>query len=62
MERRVGANGNAAGPHGVRTQDRAASSLGIDRVCKTAQERKAEKFTTLLHHIDASLLEQAYSG
>src|SRR3954452_16457297 len=26
-----------------------------------AQERKAERFTALLHHIDASLLEQAYN-
>ena len=60
MERRAGAKGNAVGSHEVRAQDRAASLLGIDRVRETAQERKAERFTTLLHHIDASLLEQAY--
>ena len=48
------------GPHGVRAQDRAASSSGIDRVRKAAQERKGERFTTLLHHIDAALLRQAY--
>ena len=60
VERRAGAKGNAVGSHGVRAQDRAASSLGIDRVRETAQERKAERFTTLLHHIDAALLEQAY--
>ena len=46
--------------HGVRAQDRAAPLLGIDRVRKAAQERKAEKFTTLLHHIDAALLRQSY--
>src|SRR4051794_11014813 len=61
VEPRAGAEGNAVGPHGVRAQDRAASSSGIDRVRETAQERKAERFTTLLHHIDASLLEQAYN-
>jgi RNA-directed DNA polymerase len=60
VERRAGAEGNAVGPHGVRAQDRAAPSLGIDRVRKTAQQRKGERFTTLLHHIDAALLRQAY--
>ncbi len=60
VERRVGAEGNAVDPHGVRAQDRAASSLGIDRVRRAAQERKGERFTTLLHHIDATLLSQAY--
>jgi RNA-directed DNA polymerase len=60
VERREGAKGNAAGPHGVRAQERAASSSGIDRVRKAARERKEEKFTTLLHHIDAKLLRQAY--
>jgi group II intron reverse transcriptase/maturase len=60
VERRAGAKGNAAGPHGVRAQERAASSSGIDRVRKAAQERQGERFTTLLHHIDATLLHQAY--
>jgi RNA-directed DNA polymerase len=57
---RAGAEGNVEGPHGVRTQNRATPSPGIDRVRKAAYERKAEKFTTLLHHIDAALLHQAY--
>jgi retron-type reverse transcriptase len=60
VERRVGAEGNVGGPHGVRAQERAATSSGIDRVRKAAQERKGEEFTTLLHHIDAALLRQAY--
>lgn len=60
VERRAGAEGNAVGPHGVRAQDRAAPSLGIDRVRKAAQDRKGERFTTLLHHIDVPLLRQAY--
>ena len=67
VEPRAGANGGwaaksgpTAGPHGVRAQERAAPSPGIDRVRKAARERKGERFTTLLHHIDATLLHQAY--
>jgi RNA-directed DNA polymerase len=60
VEPRAGAEGNAAGPHGVRAQNRATPSSGIDRVRKAARERKGERFTTLLHHIDAKLLHQAY--
>jgi RNA-directed DNA polymerase len=45
---------------GVRAQHRAAPLSGIDRVRKAAAERKAERFTTLLHHIDTALLHQAY--
>jgi RNA-directed DNA polymerase len=60
VEPRAGAEGNARDQHGVRAQNRAAPSSGIDRVRKAAQERKAEKFTTLLHHIDAALLCQSY--
>jgi len=60
VEPRVGAEGNVGGPHGVRAQDRAASSSGIDRVREVAREKKGERFTTLLHHIDAALLRQAY--
>jgi len=58
VEPRARAEGNAAGPHGVRAQNRAAP--GIDRVRKAARERTAERFTTLLHHIDAALLRQSY--
>ena len=60
VEPRAGAKGNVEGPHGVRAQNRAASASGIDRVRKVASERKAEKLTTLLHHIDAALLQRAY--
>jgi RNA-directed DNA polymerase len=59
-EPRVGAEGNVRGPHGVRAQDRAAPSAGIDRVREVAREKQGERFTTLLHHIDAALLRQAY--
>ena len=32
----------------------------LDRVREVAREKKGERFTTLLHHIDATLLRQAY--
>lgn len=60
VEPRAGAEGNAEGPHGVRALDRAASQSGINRVREAARKRKGQKFTTLLHHIDAALLGQAY--
>ena len=60
MEPRAGAEGNAEDSHGVRARNRAAPSSGLDRLRKAATERKSEKFTTLLHHIDTALLRQAY--
>lgn len=60
VERRAGAEGNAEGPHGDRALDRAASRQGIDRVREAARKRTGQKFTSLLHHIDAALLGQAY--
>lgn len=60
VEPRAWAKGNARDPHEGRARDRETSRLGIERVRKAAQERKGEKFTTLLHHIDATLLHQAY--
>jgi RNA-directed DNA polymerase len=60
VERRVGAEGNVKNPHGGRAQDRETTSSGIDRVREVAREKKGERFTTLLHHIDADMLRQAY--
>ena len=60
VEPRGGAEGNANDPHGGRARDRETSRLGIARVRKAARERKGERFTTLLHHVDATLLHQAY--
>src|ERR1019366_3090609 len=60
MEPRAGAEGNVGDSHGVRAQHRAAPSPGIDLVRKAARERKAEKFITLLHHIDVALLRRSY--
>jgi len=60
VERRGGAEGNAREPHGDRTQDRGPPLSGLERIRKAARDRKGERFTTLLHHVDVALLEQAY--
>jgi RNA-directed DNA polymerase len=60
VERRAGAEGNAHEPRAVPAQHRAAVSPGLVRIRQAASERKGERFTTLLHHIDTGLLEQAY--
>lgn len=59
-EPRAGAKGNARQPHTDRTQNRTAVSPGLARIREAARDRKGERFTTLLHHIDVALLEQAY--
>ena len=43
-----------------RTPSRESMSHGLDRVRQAAQERKGERFTALLHHIDVELLGSAY--
>lgn len=59
-EPRGGAGGNAKEQPAGRAQDRGSALTGLDRVRKAARERKEEQFTTLLHHVDAALLRQAY--
>ena len=39
-----------------RTQGRESMCHGLDRVRQAARERKGERFTALLHHIDVELL------
>jgi hypothetical protein len=60
MEPRTGAEGNAGKPHTVRAQHRETASPGLARIRQAAKARKGERFTTLLHHIDVGLLEQAH--
>jgi RNA-directed DNA polymerase len=60
MEPRTGAEGNARQSRTDRAQNRAAVSPGLARIRQAAENRKEERFTTLLHHIDVALLEQAY--
>ncbi len=60
MEPRAGAEGTARQPHTDRTLSRADVSPGLTRIREAAKDRKKERFTSLLHHIDVALLEQAY--
>ena len=60
VERRAGTEENAQEPHTRRTQGRGSVSQGLERVRKAARQRKKERFTALLHHVDEALLEWAY--
>jgi RNA-directed DNA polymerase len=60
MERRAGAEGNAAETDTRRAQNRGSVPHGLDRVGQTARLRKKERFTTLLHHIDVESLREAF--
>jgi group II intron reverse transcriptase/maturase len=43
-----------------RTQSRESVSQALERIRKVARERKKERFTALLHHINIDLLEEAF--
>jgi group II intron reverse transcriptase/maturase len=60
VEPRTGTKGNAGQQSTRRAQDRASVSQALSRVRKVAKERKTEKFTTLLHHLDLSMLRTAF--
>jgi group II intron reverse transcriptase/maturase len=60
VEPKAGAEGNAEREGTLRTPSREGASHGLDRVRKTARTRKKEKFTALLHHVDAEALEEAF--
>jgi RNA-directed DNA polymerase len=62
MERRAGAEGNAVESGASRTLGRAGASSGLDRVRQRAREKRGEKFTALLHHVDVDLLGYAYEA
>ncbi|MCQ4191039.1 group II intron reverse transcriptase/maturase [Methylocystis sp. NLS-7] len=60
VEPRAGTKGNADQQRTRRAQNRGNVSQALDRVRKVARERKKEKFTTLLHHVDVAMLETAF--
>jgi hypothetical protein len=60
VEPRAGAEGNAAQQRMRRAQDRASVSQALDRIRKAAKERKKERFTALLHHVDVPMLRTAF--
>lgn len=61
MEPRAGAEGNVGQPGAHRTPSRVSATPGLDRVRQAARERKEERLTALLHHVDVDLLRWAYS-
>jgi hypothetical protein len=60
VEQRAGAEGNASEQSTHRTQCRERVSQALDRVRKAARQRKEEKFTALLHHINTDLLRMSF--
>jgi group II intron reverse transcriptase/maturase len=60
VEPRAGAEGNAGRQSTLRAQDRAGVTQALDRVRQAARQRKEERFTTLLHHVDVRLLRQSF--
>ncbi len=59
-EPRTGTKGNADQQSTCRAQDRDRVSQALERVRQAARQRKKEKFTTLLHHVDINLLRLAF--
>jgi len=60
VERRGGAEENTGQTSTRRTPSRASVSPGLDRVRTAARLDRKERFTALLHHVDAGLLRRAY--
>ena len=62
VERRPGTKGNADQQSTHRTQSRARVSQALDRVRQAARQRKKERFTALLHHLNVDTLRTAFYG
>ena len=60
MEPRAGTKGNASQQSTLRAQDRESVSQALERVRQAARQRKKEKFTSLLHHINVASLRMAF--
>ena len=60
VEPRTGTKGNADQQSTRRAQDRGSVSQALERVRKVARQRKKERFTSLLHHIDVTMLRTAF--
>ena len=60
VEPRAGTEGNAIQQSTHRTQMRARVSQALERVRQAAKVRKKERFTALLHHVNADLLQLSF--
>ena len=57
VEPRTGTKGNADQQSTRRAQDRGSVSQALERVRQVARQRKKERFTSLLHHVDVRHVE-----
>jgi len=60
VEPRTGTKGNVGQQSTRRAQDRESVSQALERVRQAARQRKKEKFTSLLHHVDTAMLRTAF--
>jgi RNA-directed DNA polymerase len=60
MERRAGAKGNVDQQTTYRAQNRESVSQALERIRQATRQRKKERFTSLLHHINVGLLRLAF--
>src|SRR6202047_2854123 len=60
VEPRTETKGNADQQSTRRAQDRASVSQAVERVRQAARQRKKERFTSLLHHVDPAMLRTAF--
>ena len=60
MEPRTETKGNVGQQSTRRAQDRDSVSQALERVRQAARQRKKEKFTSLLHHVDTAMLRTAF--
>ena len=59
-EPRTATKGNAGQQSTCRAQDRVSVSQALERVRQVARQRKKERFTALLHHVDPAMLRTAF--
>ena len=60
VERRAGAEGNASQRSTHRAQNRERVTQALERVRQAARQRKKERFTALLHHVNVDTLRMAF--
>src|SRR5258708_20959851 len=60
VEPRKETKGNGDQKSTRRAQDRASVSQALERVRQAARQRKKERFTSLLHHVDPAMLRTAF--
>jgi RNA-directed DNA polymerase len=60
VEPRTETKGNADQQSTRRAQDRERVSQALERVRQAARQRKKERFTALLHHLDPAMLRTAF--